>query len=93
MGLVIAIAISNRCYLCYTVAGRSVSNCGSSPIGTFHGNVRVDCIAKVVNSLHYGTNSYAFALNSQGKVIVHPNSALMSTVEKPAPSLLLAIAI
>ncbi|WP_152587924.1 hybrid sensor histidine kinase/response regulator [Nostoc sphaeroides] len=60
----------------------------SSPIGVFHGNVRVDHIAEVVNSLRYGTNSYAFALNSQGQAIVHPNSALMSTVEKPAPSLL-----
>jgi signal transduction histidine kinase/DNA-binding NarL/FixJ family response regulator len=60
----------------------------STPIGAFQGNVRVDRIAEVVNSLHYGTSSYAFALNSQGQAIVHPNSALMSTVEKPAPSLL-----
>ncbi|WP_445638296.1 histidine kinase [Nostoc sp. DSM 114161] len=60
----------------------------SSPIGTFQGNVRVDRIAEVVNSLQYGANSYAFALNSQGEAIVHPDSALMSTVEKPAPSLL-----
>ena len=42
----------------------------SSPIGTFNGNVKVDRIAEVVNSLHYGTNSYAFALNSQGQAIV-----------------------
>ena len=60
----------------------------SSPIGAFQGNVKVDRIAEVVNSLHYGANSYAFALNSQGQAIVNPNSALMSTVEKPAPSLL-----
>ncbi|MEH2324589.1 MAG: ATP-binding protein [Nostoc sp.] len=66
----------------------SNSASSSSPIGTFHGNVRVDHIAEVVNSLHYGANSYAFALNSQGQAIVHPNSALMSTLEKPAPSLL-----
>ncbi|MHC5595349.1 MAG: ATP-binding protein [Nostoc sp.] len=50
--------------------------------------MRVDHIAEVVNSLHYGANSYAFALNSQGQAIVNPNSALMSSVEKPAPSLL-----
>ena len=66
----------------------SNSASSSSPIGAFQGNVRVDHIAEVVNSLHYDTNSYAFALNSQGQAIVHPNSALMSTVEKPAPSLL-----
>lgn len=59
-----------------------------SPIGTFQGVVKVDHIAQVVNSLHYGNNSYAFALNSQGQAIVHPNSTLMSTLEKPAPSLL-----
>ncbi|MEH2193785.1 MAG: ATP-binding protein [Nostoc sp.] len=67
---------------------RSNSTSDSSPIGAFQGNVRVDHIAEVVNSLQYGTNSYAFALNSQGQAIVHPNSVLMSTVEKPAPSLL-----
>ncbi|MEA5599729.1 hybrid sensor histidine kinase/response regulator [Nostoc sp. UHCC 0252] len=66
----------------------SNSASSSSPIGVFHGNVRVDHIAEVVNSLQYGTNSYAFALNSQGEAIIYPNSALMSTVEKPAPSLL-----
>ncbi|AUS99949.1 two-component system sensor histidine kinase/response regulator [Nostoc sp. CENA543] len=59
-----------------------------SPIGVFHGNVTVDHMAEIVNSLHYGKNSYAFALNSQGEAIVHPDAALMSTVEKPAPSLL-----
>ncbi|MEH2409248.1 hybrid sensor histidine kinase/response regulator [Nostoc sp.] len=59
-----------------------------SPIGVFNGNVKVDHIVKVVNSLRYGKNSYAFALNSQGKAIVHPNSSFMSTLEKPAPSLL-----
>ncbi|MCC5607130.1 response regulator [Nostoc sp. CHAB 5834] len=66
----------------------SNSASSSSPIGVFQGNVRVDHIAEVVNSLRYGTNSYAFALNSQGQAIVHPNSTLMSTVEKPALSLL-----
>jgi signal transduction histidine kinase len=59
-----------------------------SPIGVFHGSVKVDHIAEVINSLRYGNNSYAFALNSQGQAIVHPDSTLMSTVEKPAPSLL-----
>ncbi|AFY42949.1 hybrid sensor histidine kinase/response regulator [Nostoc sp. PCC 7107] len=68
------------------IYGNSQAN--GSPIGVFHGNVKVDRINKVVNSLRYGNNSYAFALNSQGQAIVHPNAALMSTVEKPAPSLL-----
>ncbi|MHC5936726.1 ATP-binding protein [Nostoc sp.] len=66
----------------------SNSSQSRSPIGTFNGNVKVDHIVEVVNSLRYGKNSYAFALNSQGEAIVHPNSTLMSTLEKPAPSLL-----
>ncbi|MEH2294668.1 hybrid sensor histidine kinase/response regulator [Nostoc sp.] len=66
----------------------SNSSQSRSPIGVFNGNVKVDHIVEVVNSLRYGKNSYAFALNSQGKAIVHPNSSFMSTLEKPAPSLL-----
>ncbi|WP_292833334.1 ATP-binding protein [Nostoc sp. JL33] len=66
----------------------SNSSGSRSPIGVFNGNVKVDHIVEVVNSLHYGKNSYAFALNSQGEAIIHPNSTLMSTLEKPAPSLL-----
>jgi len=64
------------------------SQTNRSPIGVFHGSVKVDQINKVVNSLRYGKNSYAFALNSQGQAIVHPDTTLMSTIEQPAPSLL-----
>ncbi|RUR83391.1 ATP-binding protein [Chlorogloeopsis fritschii PCC 9212] len=60
----------------------------SPPIGEIQGFVKVDRVTQVVNRLQYGNNSYAFALNSKGQAIVHPNSALMSTLEKPAPSLL-----
>ncbi|MEH2373921.1 hybrid sensor histidine kinase/response regulator [Nostoc sp.] len=66
----------------------SNSSQSRSPIGVFNGNVKVDHIVEVVNSLRYGKNSYAFALNSQGEEIIHPNSTLMSTLEKPASSLL-----
>ena len=58
------------------------------PIGVLMGSVKTDRVKEVVNSLQYGQNSYAFALNSQGRAIVHPDPALMSTREKPAPSLL-----
>ncbi|GAA6616003.1 ATP-binding protein [Scytonema sp. NUACC26] len=60
----------------------------SSPIGVVHGAVKVDRVSQAVNRLKYGPGSYAFALTSDGRAIVHPNAALMSTVEKPAPSLL-----
>ncbi|OUL28426.1 histidine kinase [Nostoc sp. T09] len=60
----------------------------SRPIGVMNGSLKVDRINQVVNRLHYGNGSYAFALNSLGEAIVHPNPALMSTVEKPATSFL-----
>ncbi|MEG3897104.1 MULTISPECIES: ATP-binding protein [unclassified Microcoleus] len=59
----------------------------SPPIGAFGGFVKVDRVAQVVNQLQYGSNSYAFAINSKGEAIVHPKPELMSTLEKPAPSL------
>lgn len=58
------------------------------PIAAFTGTLKVYRVSQVVNQLHYGNGSYAFALNSQGQAIVHPNRSLMSTVEKPAPSFL-----
>jgi signal transduction histidine kinase/CheY-like chemotaxis protein len=58
------------------------------PIGVVNAPVEVEKVKTVVQSLSYGTGSYAFALNSKGAAISHPNPALMSTLEKPAPSLL-----
>jgi two-component system NtrC family sensor kinase len=56
-----------------------------SPIGEIHNIVRLDRIAYVVNSLHYGNNSYAFALDSKGEVIAHPHLELTSAPgEQPA---------
>jgi signal transduction histidine kinase len=60
----------------------------SSPTGEIHNLVRLDRIAYVVNSLHYGDNSYAFALDSKGGVIAHPTLELMFTSEKPSANLL-----
>ena len=62
----------------------------SPPIGVFIGVSTIARVSQVVSHLHYGEGSYAFALNSKGEAIVHPNAALMSTAEKPAPSLLKA---
>jgi two-component system, NtrC family, sensor kinase len=42
----------------------------------------------VVGRLKQGEGSYAFALNSQGVAIAHPDSSLIGTAEKAAPSLL-----
>ncbi|MBD2594783.1 sensor histidine kinase [Nostoc spongiaeforme FACHB-130] len=58
----------------------------SRPIAVINGSLKVHRITQVVNKLHYGNLSYAFALNSQGEPIIHPK--VMSTKEKPAPSFL-----
>lgn len=60
----------------------------SSPIGVLFCAVSVERVAQAINQIKYGKNSYAFALNSKGQVIVHPDQTLMSTVEKPGPSLM-----
>ncbi|MBD2300217.1 ATP-binding protein [Nostoc sp. FACHB-190] len=58
----------------------------SPPIAVINGSLKVHRITQVVNKLRYGNLSYAFALNSQGEPIIHPQ--VMSTKEKPAPSFL-----
>jgi signal transduction histidine kinase/DNA-binding response OmpR family regulator len=60
----------------------------SPPSGWVHANIGITRISKVVDRLQYGSQSYAFALSSKGAAIVHPNTTFLSTVEKPAPSLL-----
>jgi signal transduction histidine kinase len=51
----------------------------STPIGVMQSQVNLDRVNLVVENLHFGENSYAFALNSQGRVIVQPDASLMST--------------
>jgi signal transduction histidine kinase/FixJ family two-component response regulator len=60
----------------------------SLPIGQINSTVRVDRLTYVVDGLQYGDKSYAFALNSKGAAIVHPDPAWMPTKDKPAPNLL-----
>ncbi|MBW4492974.1 MAG: GAF domain-containing protein [Oscillatoria princeps RMCB-10] len=57
-------------------------------IGVTTGNITVERLAQVVGSLEYGTGSYAFALNSVGVPIVHPNPAVMGNQDKAAASFL-----
>ncbi|MDB9510349.1 ATP-binding protein [Kamptonema animale CS-326] len=58
------------------------------PLGTLSGAIPIDRLIKVVQSLQLGQGSYAFALNSQGRIIAHPDPSLRGTTEKPATSLL-----
>lgn len=63
-------------------------NLSAKPLGLLLGSLKTDRVKKIVRQLEYGNDSYAFALNSQGRAISHPNRDLMSTKEKPAPSFL-----
>ncbi|MEH2227283.1 hybrid sensor histidine kinase/response regulator [Nostoc sp.] len=66
---------------------RRDGNSLSSPIGVVHGNVAVDRVQYVIETLKYGKDSYAFTLNSTGQAIIHPNPAFMTTIEKPGMKL------
>lgn len=54
----------------------------SSPIGDVNGNIRLDRVTEVVSQLNYGNGSYAFALNSQGGAITHPDTSLLFNVDQ-----------
>lgn len=56
--------------------------------GVLSGSIKLDRVASVVNSLQYGSESYAFALNSAGVPIVHPNNNLIGNIDRQAPSFL-----
>lgn len=58
------------------------------PIGVINAPIGIETVEQVVQGLEYGSGSYAFVLNSKGEVITHPDRSLMSTLEKPAPSLI-----
>lgn len=60
----------------------------TDPIGEIHSLVQLNRIAQVVDSIEYGDNSYAFALDSQGQAIAHPNSTFVPEAGRPAPNLL-----
>ncbi|MEG4118741.1 ATP-binding protein [Microcoleus sp. N9_B4] len=57
-------------------------------IGVLSGSIKLDRVTSVANSLLYGSDSYAFALNSQGVPIVHPNNNLIGNIDREAPSFL-----
>jgi two-component system, NtrC family, sensor kinase len=60
------------------------------PIGTLIGSISIEQLTQVVSGLKYGEGSYAFALNSEGVPIVHPDQTLMGNVDNTAPSFLQA---
>ncbi|MDZ8188045.1 MAG: cache domain-containing protein [Nostoc sp. ChiSLP02] len=61
---------------------------GTKPAGVLMGGIPINRVIQVVNNLHQGKGSYAFALNSQGVPIVHPDTQLIGTPERAAQSFL-----
>ncbi len=57
-------------------------------VGVLSGSIKLDQVASVANNLQYGSESYAFALNSEGVPIVHPNSNLIGNIDRSTPSFL-----
>ncbi|QMS88916.1 sensor histidine kinase [Nostoc edaphicum CCNP1411] len=61
---------------------------GTKPAGVLMGGIPINRVVEVISNLHQGKGSYAFALNSQGVPIAHPNTELIGTPEKAAESFL-----
>ncbi len=61
---------------------------GTKPAGVLMGGIPINRVVEVISNLHQGKGSYAFALNSQGVSIAHPNAELIGTPEKVAQSFL-----
>lgn len=47
----------------------------SPPVGEIHSLVRLERVNQVVSSLQYGNHSYAFAIDSQGRLVAHTDRA------------------
>ncbi|WP_293127579.1 cache domain-containing protein [Microcoleus sp. bin38.metabat.b11b12b14.051] len=69
-------------------SANSLARTPKKPIGVMNGVISIEKITKVIGNLEYGAGTYAFAINSQGVPIVHPDARLMGNIDKPAPSLL-----
>ncbi|MDZ8135698.1 MAG: ATP-binding protein [Nostoc sp. DedQUE04] len=61
---------------------------GIKPAGVLMGGIPINRVVEAIGNLHQGKGSYAFALNSQGVPIAHPNTELIGTAEKAAQSFL-----
>ncbi|MEH2022233.1 sensor histidine kinase [Nostoc sp.] len=61
---------------------------GTKPAGVLMGGIPIKRVVEAIGNLHQGKGSYAFALNSQGVPIAHPNTELIGTPEKAAQSFL-----
>ncbi|QJQ12522.1 methyl-accepting chemotaxis protein [Pseudomonas putida] len=49
----------------------------SSSVGVVGGDLALDGLVQIINSLNFGGMGYAFLVNDQGKVLVHPDKDLV----------------
>ncbi|KAF0253939.1 methyl-accepting chemotaxis protein [Pseudomonas putida] len=49
----------------------------SSSVGVVGGDLALDGLVQIINSLNFGGMGYAFLINDQGKVLVHPDKDLV----------------
>ncbi len=49
----------------------------SRDIGVVGGDLALDGLVQIINSLNFGGMGYAFLVNDQGKILVHPDHALV----------------
>ncbi|MBC3468491.1 methyl-accepting chemotaxis protein [Pseudomonas sp. RW10S2] len=49
----------------------------SSDVGVVGGDLALDGLVQIIDSLNFGGMGYAFLVNDQGKILVHPDNALV----------------
>jgi len=55
----------------------SIISTASRSVGVVGGDLALDGLVEIVNSLNFGGMGYAFLVNDQGKILVHPDKNLV----------------
>ncbi|GAP95250.1 sensor histidine kinase [Leptolyngbya sp. NIES-2104] len=63
----------------------------SKPIGEIHSAVRLERVNQVVSSVRYGQSSYAFAIDSQGRIVAHADRSFNFSEQQSHDDRLLAV--
>ncbi|PMZ99399.1 chemotaxis protein [Pseudomonas sp. FW305-17] len=55
----------------------SIISTASRSVGVVGGDLALDGLVEIINSLNFGGMGYAFLVNDQGKILVHPDKSLV----------------
>ncbi|CAK14052.1 methyl-accepting chemotaxis protein [Pseudomonas entomophila] len=55
----------------------SIVNTASRSVGVVGGDLALDGLVEIINALNFGGMGYAFLVNDQGKILVHPDKNLV----------------